>query len=72
MTDFLFSLSRLRKRVVAALIFVAVATAAAAAEKSLPVPRFVTLKSDQVNVRTGPGERGNTIRPARCPAGPRT
>jgi SH3-like domain-containing protein len=28
-----------------------------AAEKALPVPRFVTLRSDQVNVRTGPGEQ---------------
>jgi SH3-like domain-containing protein len=28
-----------------------------AAEKSLPVPRFVTLRSDKVNVRTGPGEQ---------------
>jgi SH3-like domain-containing protein len=28
-----------------------------AAEKNLPVPRFVTLRSDQVNVRTGPGEQ---------------
>ena len=28
-----------------------------AAEKGLPVPRFVTLRSNQVNVRTGPGEQ---------------
>jgi SH3-like domain-containing protein len=28
-----------------------------AAEKNLPVPRFVSLRSEQVNVRTGPGER---------------
>ena len=27
------------------------------AEKNLPVPRFVTLRSDKVNVRTGPGEQ---------------
>jgi SH3-like domain-containing protein len=30
---------------------------AQAADKSLPVPRFVTLRSDKVNVRTGPGEQ---------------
>lgn len=30
---------------------------AGAAEKGLPVPRFVTLRADQVNLRTGPGER---------------
>lgn len=28
-----------------------------AAESSLPVPRFVSLRSDEVNVRTGPGVR---------------
>jgi SH3-like domain-containing protein len=32
-------------------------TAAAAAEKALPVPRFVSLRADEVNLRTGPGER---------------
>lgn len=30
---------------------------AGAAEKGLPVPRFVTLRSDEVNIRTGPGEQ---------------
>jgi SH3-like domain-containing protein len=40
-----------------ATFMVAMATPVGAAEKSLPVPRFVTLKSDQVNVRTGPGDR---------------
>jgi SH3-like domain-containing protein len=30
---------------------------ALAAEKGLPVPRFVTLRAEPVNVRTGPGER---------------
>jgi SH3-like domain-containing protein len=30
---------------------------ALAADKTLPVPRFVSLRSEQVNVRTGPGER---------------
>jgi SH3-like domain-containing protein len=28
-----------------------------AADKNLPVPRFVTLRTDPVNVRAGPGER---------------
>ena len=28
-----------------------------AAEQTLPVPRFVSLRSDEVNVRTGPGIR---------------
>src|ERR1700745_1267941 len=45
------------RRVAAALVLVAFAASAVAAEKGLPVPRFVTLRSDQVNVRTGPGER---------------
>ena len=29
----------------------------AAADKALAVPRFVTLRADEVNLRTGPGER---------------
>ncbi len=33
------------------------AASAVAAEKGLPVPRFVTLRADEVNLRTGPGER---------------
>jgi SH3-like domain-containing protein len=33
------------------------ASPAFGAEKNLPVPRFVTLRSDHVNLRTGPGER---------------
>ncbi|HXM70836.1 MAG TPA: SH3 domain-containing protein [Thermoanaerobaculia bacterium] len=32
-----------------------VAGSAAAAESGLPIPRFVTLRSDKVNVRAGPG-----------------
>ena len=28
-----------------------------AVEKALPVPRFVSLRADEVNLRTGPGER---------------
>lgn len=36
----------------------ALPAAARAEEKDgLPIPRFVSLKSDEVNVRTGPGER---------------
>lgn len=38
--------------------FVAATTSpAAAADSGLPVPRFVTLRADTVNVRTGPGVR---------------
>jgi len=33
------------------------AVPASAAESNLPVPRFVSLRSDEVNVRTGPGVR---------------
>ena len=33
------------------------AGAAGAAENNLPVPRFVTLRADEVYLRTGPGER---------------
>lgn len=32
-------------------------SASAATSTGLPVPRFVTLKADEVNVRTGPGTR---------------
>lgn len=35
----------------------ALSLAAVAAEKALPVPRFVSLRADEVNLRTGPGER---------------
>ena len=45
------------RRFAAAVALVWVAFGAVAAEKGLPVPRFVTLRSDEVNVRTGPGER---------------
>ena len=41
----------------AALLFCAVPMLADAAEKALPVPRFVSLRADEVNLRTGPGER---------------
>lgn len=36
---------------------VAIAQSATGASTGLPVPRFVSLKSDEVNVRTGPGTR---------------
>ena len=35
----------------------AVATGPAMADSGLPLPRFVTLKGDEVNVRAGPGRR---------------
>ncbi len=40
-----------------ALLFCAAPLIAMAAEKALPVPRFVSLRADEVNLRTGPGER---------------
>ena len=46
---------RTRLRLAAAAILVLVASVAGAAEKQLP--RFVTLRADEVNLRTGPGER---------------
>jgi SH3-like domain-containing protein len=33
------------------------ASVAALAEKALPLPRFAALRSDQVNLRAGPGDR---------------
>jgi SH3-like domain-containing protein len=48
------------RRPLAAAIALALLLAAApghAADKAPPVPRFVTLRSDKVNVRTGPGEQ---------------
>jgi SH3-like domain-containing protein len=48
----------LRSRLVlTTLLFCAVPLIAVAAEKALPVPRFVSLRADEVNLRTGPGER---------------
>jgi SH3-like domain-containing protein len=41
----------------AALLGASGAPPSRAAESSLPVPRFVSLRSDEVNVRTGPGVR---------------
>jgi SH3-like domain-containing protein len=46
-----------RHRLALALALALTAAPAGAAEKNLPVPRFVTLRSDQVNLRTGPGEQ---------------
>jgi SH3-like domain-containing protein len=34
-----------------------IASTAGAADQGLPVPRFASLKSDEVNLRAGPGER---------------
>jgi SH3-like domain-containing protein len=45
------------RRLLWASLLLPIGVSAIAAEKSLPVPRFVTLKSDQVNLRTGPGDR---------------
>lgn len=57
----MFSLFRSRARPVrlALALFLALALhgAAVAAEKELPVPRFVSLRAGEVNLRTGPGER---------------
>lgn len=39
------------------LLSLATAAASDAAEKALPVPRFVSLRVDEVNLRAGPGER---------------
>ena len=54
-------LSSARRRLVAAaaglLALLALLPAQAADKTALPVPRFVTLRSDKVNVRTGPGEQ---------------
>jgi SH3-like domain-containing protein len=53
-----FSRARHRVAAVAALLAVFAFLPAQAADKTaLPVPRFVTLRSDKVNVRTGPGEQ---------------
>lgn len=49
--------SALRQFLAAAIILLAGAHAARGAETALPVPRFVSLRADEVNLRTGPGER---------------
>jgi SH3-like domain-containing protein len=55
--DLALSITWLRRVAGAPAIALAIAMPARAAEKSLPVPRFVALRSDQINLRTGPGER---------------
>lgn len=46
------------RSVFAAVLFAAlVTTGGRAAEKSEPTPRFVSLRADVVNLRTGPGDR---------------
>ena len=55
-----FGLSRIRRGAAVAALAVMIlssAVTASAADKNLPVPRFVTLRSDKVNVRTGPGDQ---------------
>jgi SH3-like domain-containing protein len=48
----------LRSRLVlTALLFCVAPMLTHAADKALPVPRFVSLRADEVNLRTGPGER---------------
>src|SRR5271163_3728839 len=37
------------------LLMAAVSATARASESGLPIPRFASLRSDKVNVRTGPG-----------------
>jgi SH3-like domain-containing protein len=46
---------RARLRLAATIILILAAPVAGAAERQLP--RFVTLRADEVNLRTGPGER---------------
>ena len=47
----------LRAAAAAALAILMATSAASAAEKELPTPRFVALRADKVNVRTGPGDQ---------------
>jgi SH3-like domain-containing protein len=50
--------ARLRRSVLATiLILAAVLASAADADTGLPLPRFVSLRFDEVNMRTGPGRR---------------
>jgi SH3-like domain-containing protein len=55
--DFVPSTRWLRRAAGMLALAAALAGPVQAAEKNLPVPRFVTLRSDQVNLRTGPGDR---------------
>ena len=49
--------ARLKTLFGALLVVALMAPAARAAEKSEPIPRFVSLRSDVVNLRIGPGDR---------------
>jgi SH3-like domain-containing protein len=49
--------ARLRTFICALVVTVLMAPAARAAEKSEPIPRFVSLRADVVNLRIGPGDR---------------
>lgn len=53
------SSARLRTAALATVVILAaiVATTAVDADTGLPLPRFVSLRSDEVNMRTGPGRR---------------
>jgi SH3-like domain-containing protein len=54
-----YSLARLSALIIAAagIVCLAIAPQPAAGEEELPLPRFVSLKSAEVNLRTGPGTR---------------
>lgn len=54
LSNVLRPLSRVLTATIVAVGFAAIAFAA---EKNLPVPRYVSLRADEVNLRTGPGER---------------
>jgi len=47
----------MKAAIFAALLSVIIAIAAPAAEKAEVIPRFVSLRSDVVNLRSGPGDR---------------
>lgn len=47
----------LKRAIIALITAVLLLGAARAAEKSEPLPRFVSLRADMVNLRTGPGSR---------------
>jgi len=52
------SSARLRSAALATVVILATIMATAvAADTGLPLPRFVSLRSDEVNMRTGPGRR---------------
>lgn len=57
MTVFMLNQSRIFAIISILLLFPMQLYAAGASNSGLPVPRFVSLKSDEVNIRTGPGTR---------------